>query len=137
MAKSLAASQFELLREVFDLARAQRASLERDDIDSVLELMGEREAIIERLARLAEEAAETPDNVVTFPGAEDHARQDALALDTVIRGILEHDRQNEEMLYEKMQQLRDELPRLQQGRRVAGAYRASSSVPGTYVSRTS
>ena len=96
MAKSLAASQFELLREVFDLARAQRASLERDDIDSVLELMGEREAIIERLARLAEEAAETPDNVVTFPGAEDHARQDALALDTVIRGILEHDRQNED-----------------------------------------
>lgn len=137
MAKSLAALQFELLREVFDLARAQRASLERDDIDAVLELMGEREAIIERLARLAEEAAETPENIVSFPGAEDHARQDALALDTVIRGILEHDRQNEAMLYEKVQELREELPRIQQGRRVAGAYRAPSSAPGSYLSRSS
>ncbi len=137
MARSLAALQFELLREVFDLARAQRASLERDDIDAVLDLMGERETIIERLARLAEEAAETPENVVTFPGAEEHARQDALALDTVIRGILEHDRQNEAMLYEKVQQLREELPRLQQGRRVAGAYRASTPAPGAYVSRSS
>ncbi|MCK9486268.1 MAG: flagellar protein FliT [Dehalococcoidia bacterium] len=137
MARSLAAIQFELLREVFDLARAQRASLERDDIDAVLDLMGEREAIIDRLARLAEQAAETPENLVVLPGAEEHARQDALALDTVIRGILEHDRQNEEMLYDKVQQLREELPRLQQGRRLAGAYRASSSVPGSFVSRSS
>lgn len=137
MAKSMAALQFELLREVFDLARAQRALLERDDIDAVLDLMGEREAIIERLAGLAEQAAETPENVLAFPGAEDHARQDALALDTVIRGILEHDRQNEAMLYEKVQQLREELPRLRQGRRMAGAYRASSSLPGAYVSRSS
>ena len=69
MAKSVASMQFELLREVFDLARAQRASLERDDLDAVLDLMGEREAIIERLGRLAETAAETPENVVAFPGA--------------------------------------------------------------------
>ncbi|MCA9855985.1 MAG: hypothetical protein KC458_01770, partial [Dehalococcoidia bacterium] len=110
MAKSLASMQFELLREVFDLARAQRASLERDDLDEVLSLMGEREVIIERLARLAEEAAETPENVLSFPGSEEHARQDQLALDTVIRGILEHDRQNEAMLFDKIQQIREELP---------------------------
>jgi hypothetical protein len=128
--------QFELLREVFDLARAQRASLERDDLDAVLELMGEREAIIERLARLAEAAAETPENVVTFPGAVDHAQQDALALDTVIRGILEHDRQNEAMLFEKIEQIREELPRLARGRRVASAYR-STSESGSLVSRSS
>ncbi|MEX1023051.1 MAG: flagellar export chaperone FlgN [Dehalococcoidia bacterium] len=137
MAKPLAALQFELLREVFDLARAQRASLERDDIDQVLELMGERESIIERLARLAEDAAEMPENVVTFPGSEEHARQDALALDTVIRGILEHDRQNEAMLFDKIDLLREELPRIQQGRRMAGAYRATGSQPGSVVSRTS
>lgn len=137
MAKSFAAMQFELLREVFDLARAQRASLERDDIDAVLELMGERESIIERLARMVEEAAETPDNVVTFPGSEDHARQDALALDTVIRGILEHDRQNEAMLFDKIEQLREELPRLQQGRRMASAYRPSGSESGSLMSRSS
>lgn len=136
MAKSLVSMQFELLREVFDLARAQRASLERDDLDEVLALMGEREAIIERLARLAEAAAETPENVVAFPGAEEHTRQDALALDTVIRGILEHDRQNEAMLFEKIQQIREELPRLQQGRRLASAYRAPSD-RGSLMSRSS
>jgi hypothetical protein len=134
--KSLAAQQFELLREVFDLARAQRASLERDDIDHVLELMGEREAIIERLAHLVEAYAEMPENVVTFPGSEDHLRQDAIALDTVIRGILEHDRENEAMLFERLQQIRAELPRLQQGRRVASAYRPAS-MHGSSVSRTS
>lgn len=137
MAKSFAAVQFELLREVFDLARAQRASLERDDIEAVLDLMTEREAIIERLAQVMEEAAETPDNLLTFPGAEDHARQDALALDTVIRGILEHDRQNEAMLFDKMEQLREELPRLQQGRRMASAYRPSGAQTGSLMSRSS
>lgn len=137
MAKSFVAVQFELLREVFDLARAQRASLERDDIEAVLDLMTEREAIIERLALMMEEQAETPENIVTFPGAEDHARQDALALDTVIRGILEHDRQNEAMLFDKMEQLREELPRLQQGRRMASAYRPSGTQAGSLVSRSS
>lgn len=127
MARSLAGLQFELLREVFDLARAQRASLERDDIDEVLQLMGEREAIIERLAQLVDAAAEQPENVLAFPGAEESLRQDALALDTVIRGILEHDRENEAMLFEKVQQIREELPRLDQGRRLASAYRPAAS----------
>lgn len=136
MAKSMASMQFELLREVFDLARAQRASLEHDDLDRVLDLMGEREAIIERLARLAEAAAETPENVVTFPGSEEHAHQDSLALDTIIRGILEHDRQNEAMLFDKIQQIRDELPRLARGRRVASAYRPTSET-GSLMSRSS
>jgi hypothetical protein len=136
VAKSVASMQFELLREVFDLARAQRASLERDDLDAVLDLMGEREMIIERLARLAEAAAETPENLVTFPGAVDHAQQDALALDTVIRGILEHDRQNEAMLFDKIEQIREELPRLARGRRMASAYRPTSE-SGSLVSRSS
>ena len=39
MPKTRAALQFELLREIFDLARAQRASLERDDIERMLDLM--------------------------------------------------------------------------------------------------
>jgi len=137
VAKSLAALQFELLRELFDLARVQRASLERDDIDTVLSLMDEREVLLDQLTSLAEEAAMAPANLVAFPGAEDHARQDALALDTVIRGILEHDRMNQEMLEEKVTQLREELPRLQQGRRMASAYRPAMAAPGSTVSRTS
>ena len=48
-----AALQFELLREIFDLARAQRASLELDDIDRVVDLMAEREVLLTRLTKLA------------------------------------------------------------------------------------
>jgi hypothetical protein len=132
-----AAAQFELLREIFDLARAQRACLERDDIERVLDLMTEREAILERLVRLAEESPDVPSNVVPFPGAEDQAHQDSIALDTVIRGILEHDRHNEAMLVEKMQALHEELPRLQQGRRAAGAYRAAAGGRGSFMNHLS
>lgn len=136
MASSLSALQFELLRELFDLSRAQRASIERDDIDRVLQLMGDREAILSRLADIATAAAEEPENLVRFPGAEDHLRQDALALDTVIRGILEHDRENEVMLAERMDDLRQELPRLAHGRRATSAYRATAPHPSS-ISRSS
>ncbi len=131
-----AALQFELLREIFDLARAQRASLETDDIDRVLDLMAEREVLLERLTRVAEAHAEVPENVVVFPRAVDSIQQDAIALDTVIRGILEHDRQNEALLLEKMAQVREELPRVRQAFRAAGAYRPVDEAPG-YVNRRS
>ncbi|TAJ19697.1 MAG: flagellar protein FliT [Dehalococcoidia bacterium] len=131
-----AALQFELLREIFDLARAQRASLEADDIDRVMDLMSERETLLERLTRLAEAHAEFPENVVVFPRAVDVMQQDAIALDTVIRGILEHDRQNEALLQEKMAQIREELPRVRQAFRAANAYRSPDVAPA-YVNRQS
>lgn len=131
-----AALQFELLREIFDLARAQRASLESDDIDRVMDLMTEREVLLERLTRVAEAHAEVPDNVVVFPRAVESIQQDAIALDTVIRGILEHDRQNEALLLEKMAQVREELPRVRQAFRAASAYRPVDDAPG-YLNRRS
>lgn len=136
---NLAAAQFHLLREIFDLARRQRHSLEQDDIDAVLELMEEREAILAKLQEMADEAAAPPSNVVALPGAEEHARQDQIALDTVIRGILEHDRRNEELLLEKMAAIRQEMPRLRQGRRAAAGYRESPiwEQTGGYADRAS
>ena len=131
-----AALQFELLREIFDLARAQRASLELDDIDRVVDLMAEREVLLTRLTKLAEEHAEVPENVVVFPRVVDSMQQDAMALDTVIRGILEHDRQNERLLEEKMAQVRDELPRMRQAFRAAAAYSPADVTPA-YVNRRS
>ena len=136
MARPLAAQQFDVLREIFDLARAQRASLESDDIDRVLDLMAERETLLGRLTRLAEEHAEVPENVVAFPRTVDFMQQDAIALDTVIRGILEHDRQNEAMLQEKMAQVREELPRVRQAFRAATAYRPADDTPA-YLNRRS
>lgn len=120
---NLAAAQFHLLREMFDLARRQRLSLEHDDIDEVVDLMEEREGILHRLQELVTGADAPPRNLVPLPSAEEHARQDQIALDTVIRGILEHDRRNEELLLEKMAAIRQEMPRLRQGRRAAAGYR--------------
>ncbi len=131
-----AALQFELLREVFDLARAQRAGLESDDLDRVMDLMSEREVLLGRLTRLAEERAEVPENVMAFPRVVDSMQEDALALDTVIRGILEHDRENEALLREKLAQVRDELPRIRRAFRAATAYRPADAIP-TYLSRHS
>lgn len=128
--------QFELLREIFDLARAQRASLESDDIDRVIDLMAEREVLLSRLTKMAEEHAEIPENVVMFPRVVDSMQRDAIALDTVIRGILEHDRQNEALLQEKVAQVREELPRVRQAFRAAAAYRPVDVTPA-YLNRRS
>ncbi|TAK79385.1 MAG: flagellar protein FliT [Dehalococcoidia bacterium] len=131
-----AALQFELLREIFDLARAQRAGLESDDLDRVMDLMTEREVLLGRLQRLTEEQTEVPPNVVPLPRVVSSMQEDALALDTVIRSILEHDRANEALLREKLAQVRDELPRLRRAFRAANAYRPSEVVPA-YLNRRS
>lgn len=138
---SEASLRFELLREIFDLSRKQRDSLEIDDIESVIALMDEREHLVAQLMELAtERAEELPPNVVRLPTSEDHARQDEIAIDTVLRGILEHDRRNEEILLEKMQAIREELPRIRRGRQAGAGYRNAGSEPGAvggYADRVS
>jgi hypothetical protein len=134
----IATEKFQILREIFDLARAQRAYLEEDRLDLVLMLMDQRDALMVRLERVITELSEVPDNVIAFPSpaSGDWSHQDQLALDTLIRGIMEHDEQNEQMLAEKMDAVRAELPRLQHGRRAHSGYR-SPDVGGHYVDRVS
>ena len=64
----IAADRLELVMKM-EADRMRGLTLSKDDWKT------EREVIIERLARLAEEAAETPENVLSFPGSEEHARQ--------------------------------------------------------------
>jgi hypothetical protein len=63
-----------------------------------------------------------PGNVIPFPGALPSETDDALALDTLIRGILEHDRQNERLLTDMLEAVRAELPTLERGRQTAARY---------------
>lgn len=137
VARPLAAQQFDLLREIFDLARAQRGCIERDELDRLASLMDERAVLIERLQRLAAEEAALPENVVAFRTSPDHVEQDALALDTVIRGILQHDRENEALLAEKMQAIREELPQLMRGQRAQAGYRTAQGASGSFMNRVS
>lgn len=137
VAKPLAAQQFDLLRQIFDLSRVQRGCIERDEFDRLAELMEERAELIDDLQRLADEGSSMPPNVLTFPAGEEHTDQDSLALDTVIKGIMEHDRGNESMLSAKMQLILDELPTFRSGQRAIAGYRAANSSGPSFMNRVS
>ena len=119
-----AAAKFELLREIYDMACAQREALERDDLARFDTLLDERQVLIERLGRLSAVPVELPPNVIPFPRADANAvEDDALALETVIQGILDNDRHNEQQLLARRSELLEGFPSLQAARRSARAYR--------------
>ena len=138
MPDGFAAEKFEILSSIFERARVQRAALERDDMDTFMRVLDERDELIAQLQRLVEVSADVPENVVAFP-TELNARNrqdDSLALDTVIRGIVEHDEQNERLLSEKLSELAAELPALRHGRQALQAYRTPPSQQG-YIDQIS
>ncbi len=138
MPDGFAAEKFEILCSVFERARAQRAALERDDMDTFMRILDERDELIAQLQQLVEATAVVPENVVMFPTELNaHNQQDdSLALDTVIRGIVEHDDQNERFLSEKLAELAAELPTLRHGTRAIQAYRTPREQQG-YIDRVS
>ncbi len=138
MPDGFAAEKFEILCSIFERARAQRAALDREDLDTFMKILDERDDLIARLQQLVEAPTEVPDNVVPFPTELNSRNQqdDTLALDTVIRGIVEHDEQNEQLLSAKLDALAAELPTLRHGRRAIQAYRAPQDAKG-YVDRVS
>jgi len=138
MADGLAADKFEILSAVFDCAREQRAALESDDLPAFLELLDERDELLRHLQQLVDAMPETPSNVVPFPN-ELNARtrhDDRLALDTLIRGIVEHDEHNEALLTAQLGELASEVPALRRGTEAAAAYRIPQERRG-YVDRVS
>lgn len=137
MVSRLTIAKFELLREIYDTTRAQRRALEVEDIDAFGVLLQERAALIDRFTELAAEEPGLPANVVAFPGAETNPRDDELALDTLLNGILEQDRGNEALLREQMAQVRAEFAPVEQGRRIAHAYRAEAGPPPRLLDRSS
>ena len=125
MADRSAVARFTILRQIYDLAGEQREALAADDISRFQHILDQREELIARLRAMLGDAAgvDLPENVVAFPRGEQNAAEDDLALDTVIRGILESDRHNEALLLEKMAEIREALPALEEGRRAAAGYR--------------
>ena len=131
---------FQLLREVFALARTQREALERDDLAHYDALLDDREVLMRRLQQLRAESldpAELPANVIPFPGVAVLDEEDVLAIDTLIRGILEHDRGNEELLRGRRAAMLRDLPALDAGRRSLHGYRATAAGDARFVDRAS
>lgn len=125
MVSGAAVAKFALLREIYDLTRAQRRALEEDALHRFEALLDDRQLLIDRLQALAVEDATLPDNLLLFPGAEVRSVDDDIAVDTVIRGILDHDRQNTELLGQKMDDLRRELLGLAADARALAGYRTA------------
>ena len=136
MVDRAAAAKFDTLRRLFDLARSQRNALEQDQIERFAELLDERETLLRHLGALVEDAAAMPDNVIAFPGTPAAADEDALALETVLKGILELDRNNEALLQEKMTDIQRALPAITQGQRAAAGYRIDRT-PSSFIDRIS
>ncbi len=138
MPEATVSARFTLLREVFDLAKEQRRAIDGDDLEGFGALLERRQALIEQLVDLSSDAGSPlPENVIVFPGVEVTADEDdTLALDTLIRGILEHDRQNEALLAEMMEGIRSELLTLNEGARSVARY--TGIVPGNgFIDRVS
>ena len=136
MVDRAAAAKFDTLRRLFDLARSQRNALEQDQIERFAELLDERETLLRHLGALVEDAAAMPDNVIAFPGTPAATDEDALALETVLKGILELDRNNEALLQEKMTDIQRALPAITQGQRAAAGYRIDRT-PSSFIDRIS
>lgn len=117
-------SRFVLLRALFDLAREQRHALEARSVERFEALLDDREELLQRLQALTLDAAGAalPANVIPFPGVIPIEAEDALALDTLICGILEHDRHNEQLLHTMLGEVAAEVPALEDGRRSAAGY---------------
>ena len=137
----LAPDKFELLTAVFERSKAQRTALESDDLATFLALLDERDELLAQLQQLADETPELPDNVVALPSElNDRTRHDdRLALDTLIRGIVQQDEGNEAMLSSRLEQLAGEVPTLRHGRGAAAAYRVQTEPqePQGYIDRVS
>lgn len=132
-----AAAKFTILGQIYDLAREQREALGIDHLERFQELLDERDELIARLTALQngdDDGSELPQNIVAFPGTSDAATEDEMALDTVIRGIISCDSENEATLSEKMDEIREALPELAVASRAAERYRIAD-VPGRSIDR--
>ncbi len=127
-----AEARFGVLREVLAIARAQHDALEADAIEEFEAMLDRRDTLIAQLQALTPQLVdldELPENVIPFPGAALGDVEDAMALDTVIRGILEHDRRSELLLAARMDALRAELPALAASERLAQGYHVPDDEP--------
>lgn len=136
MPDRLAVAKFEVLREIFGLVQEQHQALLEDRLDRFRELMDHRDGLMDQLQALVDASRETPANLVPLPSAVAEGEQDVIALDAVIRGIIEQDHENEALLAQQMREVSDGLPQVQQGRRAAQGYRVTQG-GATYVDRVS
>lgn len=118
--KSPVNARFNLLKQLFRLAQQQRTALQADQIQRFEALLDRRQGVIDALAEPPPD--QVPANVIPFPGTAP-TEEDRMAIDTLLRGILEMDQENEVLLREKMAELGTSLRRIQRGHQAAAGYK--------------
>jgi len=135
MPESASHEHVEVLRQVLELARAQRGALERDDLDEFDAVLARREALLQ--AGGVVQAADATADAVALPVSDVALTDDdAAAIDALVQRILAQDQANEALLGARIAEIRGEMPALTKGHQANAAYRMSER-PSTFINRVS
>lgn len=117
--------QHEILTRLLRIARRQAAALQAERLDQFLALTDDRAAIMTEL--LAVDEGTVPANVVAFPAhAPGHDEPEVRSANgSLLSAILRQDEDNELLLTEQMNRLRDAIGVLGQGYTTARGYAAA------------
>ncbi len=122
--------KYDLLTQVLALTKQQTEFIEADDTDSLLTNIGQRQVFIDQLDAIH---ADIPDKAVL---QNDPASLRLISeVTNLLNAIQEQDTSNEQAALRRMEALREQLKKTQQGRKTFGAYEASSinEVGGLYI----
>lgn len=119
--------QLGLLGQLDALGQRQSRLIDEDDPDRLLEVLAERQAVIDRMegcARRLEPLQKRWDGVARWvdPTARDRIRQRLESIAGLIESIDRRDAHDRERLEERRRQIAAELAELERSRRATGAY---------------
>jgi hypothetical protein len=122
----------ELLLKVLELTQFQEDLIQNDDTDALLTNIGERQGLIDELDLIQ---AELPDKESLRQNTE------CMQLITVVNGVLnqiqEQDVKNEQAGLERMEHMREQLRKVNEGRKTVTGYDAphGDEVAGQYLDK--
>ncbi len=130
--------RFELLRTLLRLSQEQQDALAQNRLDQFVALLDEREALIGEFA-MVDAGQPEPNNVIPFPGTvgpkgkADARSDDSLALESLLRAVIDTDAENERALREGLADLREAIGQIGRARVTARGYRPIVSALATAI----
>lgn len=122
----------ELLLEVFELTRLQEDLILNDNTDELLSNIGKRQVLIDELDAIQ---AELPDKESLRNNSE--CLQLITVVNSVLNQIQEQDAKNEQAALDRMDYLRGQMRKVNDGRKTAAGYDSikNSDVTGIYINK--
>ncbi|GHV09935.1 hypothetical protein FACS1894217_15010 [Clostridia bacterium] len=126
------ARKSELLTEILTLLRSQQALIEAEDTDELLTSIAKRQKLNDSLDEIQ---AELPDRETMR--ANPRCLELITATNATLKAIEEQDAKNERIGVERMDAMRAELRRVNEGRKTYDSYEATGSnqIGGIYINK--